>query len=250
MIHPTAIVSSKAIIDENVVIGPFCIIHENVILRKGTEIGAYCEIGVPTKLANSNKLIIGCDSIIRSHSSVYIGSEIGDNFQTGHYVSVRENSLIGKHCQLGSRGDIQGDCSIGDYTKMHADVHIGKKSKIGNYVWLFPEVLLTNDPTPPSEELIGVTIEDFAVLAAKVLVFPGVTIETDAVISAGSTVKNNVLKGKVASGNPAKAVCDAKILRMTSSPKVKAYPWRNRFHRGYDEADIIKWLDELNKVKK
>ncbi|QUM77885.1 N-acetyltransferase [Moritella sp. 24] len=249
MIHPSAIVSDKAEIQENVTIGPFCVIHENVIIKKGTQIGSYCEIGIATRLAITNTLIIGENSIIRSHSTIYIGSTIGKNFQTGHYVTIRENSAIGNYCQLGSRGDIQGDCSIGHYTKMHADVHIGKESQVGNYVWMFPEVLLTNDPTPPSDKLLGVTVEDFAVLAAKVLVLPGVNIGKDAVIAAGSIVKGNVLAGKVASGSPAKVICDAKILRLHNNPKIKAYPWRNRFHRGYSEVDVQRWISEIEEIK-
>jgi acyl-[acyl carrier protein]--UDP-N-acetylglucosamine O-acyltransferase len=244
MIHSSAIISSKAKIHENVTIGPFCIIHDNVEILSGTSIDSYSEVGIPTGLAHELSLIIGQNSVVRSHATIYIGSNIGSDFQTGHYVTIRENSDIGHHCQIGSRGDIQGDCIIGNYTKMHADVHIGKKSKVGNYVWMFPEVLLTNDPTPPSDTLNGVTVEDFVVLAAKVLVLPGVTIEKDAVVSAGSLVKENVTAGKLVAGNPAKALCNANILRMHGNPKDKAYPWRKRFHKGYSDKDITSWLNE------
>ncbi len=245
MIHQTAIISSKAKIGRNVTIEPYCIIHDNVEIGDNCFIGSFSEIGLPTPLAQTNKLVIGGNSTIRSHSVLYIGSMIGECFSTGHYASVRENSEIGKNVQLGSRSDIQGDCSIGDYTKMHADVHIGKYSKIGSYVWLFPEVLLTNDPTPPSENLQGVTIEDFAVLAAKVLVLPGVTIYKDAVIAASSVVKSDVPEGKMFSGNPGKVVCNANILRCADNPKIKAYPWRSRFHRGYNEEDVQQWLNNI-----
>lgn len=244
MIHQTAIISSSAKIGHNVTIGAFCIIHDNVELADNCVVGSYSELGLITPLANVNQLIIGEGSIIRSHSVIYIGSIIGEGFSTGHHVTVRENSLIGKNVQLGSRGDIQGDCCIGDYTKMHADVHVGKFSNIGSYVWLFPEVLLTNDPTPPSENLQGVTIGDFAVLAAKVLVLPGVKIQKDAVIAAASVVKTDVPEGKLFSGNPGKVVCNASILRCADNPKIKAYPWRKRFHRGYSEDDIQQWLSE------
>jgi acetyltransferase-like isoleucine patch superfamily enzyme len=132
---------------------------------------------------------------------------------------------------------------------MHSDVHIGKKSKVGSFVWMFPEVLLTNDPTPPSEILLGVTVEDFVVIAAKVLVLPGVKIKRDAVVAAGSVVKHDVLEGKVVSGNPSKAICDAKILRLHNNPKIKAYPWRNRFHRGYSETHVAQWLLALSEVQ-
>jgi len=245
MIHQTAIISTKAKIGHNVIIEPYCIIHDNVEIGDNCFIGSFSEIGLPTPLAQINKLVIGGNSTIRSHSVLYIGSMIGEYFSTGHYASVRENSEIGKNVQLGSRSDIQGDCSIGDYTKMHADVHVGKCSKIGSYVWLFPEVLLTNDPTPPSENLKGVTIEDFAVLAAKVLVLPGVTIHKDAVIAASSVVKTDVPTGKMFSGNPGKVVCSANILRCANNPKIRAYPWRNRFHRGYSEEDVQQWLNNI-----
>lgn len=247
IIHPTAIVSDKANLAEGVEIGAFSIIHADVEIGAHTKIGAYCELGLPTPLANIPKLTIGADCTIRSHSIFYSGSVIGDKLNTGHYVCVRENSLVGTGCQFGNRTDIQGDCTIGNYTKMHADVHVGKKSVIGNYVWLFPEVLLTNDPTPPSDDLVGVIIDDFAVLAAKVLVLPGVHIGKDAVVAAGSLVKESIADGKLANGSPAKVTCPVNILRMHNNPKLKAYPWRQRFHRGYPEQIVSLWLEEFSR---
>lgn len=249
IIHPTSIVSEKATVGAGVEIGPFSIIHENVILGDNVKIGAFCELGIKTPLAKSNTLLIGSGSMIRSHAVFYQGSTIGEALVTGHYVTVRENSTIGLGCQLGNRTDIQGDCYIGQYTKMHSDVHVGKNSRIGKFVWLFPEVLLTNDPTPPSNELFGVTIEDFAVLASKVLVLPGVTIGSDSVIAAGSVVKNSIAAGRLASGNPAKEVCNANILRDNKNPKLKAYPWRYRFQRGYPQYIIEQWLKEFNELQ-
>ena len=59
MIHPTAIISSKAIILDNVEIGPYSIIYENVIIGNNSKIGAYCEVGIDTPLAKEKKLFIG-----------------------------------------------------------------------------------------------------------------------------------------------------------------------------------------------
>ncbi|MGN5151055.1 acyltransferase [Aeromonas enteropelogenes] len=246
LIHMTAIISPLAVIGDNVEIGPFTIVHDYVYLGSGCRVGAYCELGLPSQLAQKKELKIGEGCNIRSHNVFYAGSQIGKALNTGHYVSVRENSIVGDGCQFGSRSDIQGDCTIGNFTKFHADVHIGKMSKIGSYVWLFPEVLLTNDPTPPSNDLIGVTINDFTVLAAKVLVLPGVVIGKDCVVGAGSIVKDNILDGKLVNGNPAKVICDAKILRMHNNPKLKAYPWRTRFHRGYPADIVASWENEID----
>lgn len=243
MIHPTAIISPLSKIGKSVEIGPYTIVHDNVHIGENSKIGAFCEIGLPTPLAINNKLTIGSHANIRSHSVIYTGSEIGAYLQTGHHICIRENSNIDDGVQIGSRSDIQGDCSIGQYTKMHADVHIGKNSTIGSYVWLFPEVLLTNDAMPPSEKLIGPIIEDYCVLASKVLVFPGVHIKKHAVISAASVVKQDIEEWKLVSGNPAKSVCDARILRMPNNPKQKAYPWTTRFHRGYPNEIVKQWID-------
>lgn len=250
MIHRTALVSSSARIDEGVEIGPYSIIHEHVWIKRNTKVGAYCELGLPTTLAHEDQLEIGENSVIRSHSVIYAGSNIGAGLQTGHNICIRENSDIAEGVQLGSRTDIQGDCSIGSHTKLHADVHVGKQSKIGAFVWLFPEVLLTNDPMPPSEILIGPVIEDYCVVASKVLIFPGVKISTNAVIGAGAVVKTDISEWKLATGNPAKPVCDVRILRMPDNPKEKAYPWRNRFHRGYPQEIVQAWVEQAQATGK
>lgn len=250
MIHPTALVSSSAKIDEGVEIGPYSIIHEHVWIGKNTKVGAYCELGLPTPLASEARLEIGESSVVRSHSIIYAGSKIRAGLQTGHHVCIRENSEIAEGVQLGSRTDIQGDCSIGRYTKLHADVHVGKQSKIGSFVWLFPEVLLTNDPMPPSETLIGPMIQDYCVVASKVLVFPGVTIGNNSVIGAGSVVKSDIPEWRLATGNPAKPACDVRILRMLDNPKQKAYPWRNHFHRGYPQEIVQAWIEQAQATGK
>ncbi len=243
MIHSTAIISKNTHIGANVQIGAYSIIYDNVMIGDNTEIGSYCEIGIPTSLAKNQALIVGENSNIRSRATIYTGSKIGSNFVTGHSIGVRENSIIGDGVQLGNRADIQGDCTIGDYTKMHADVHIGKMSKIGKFCWLFPEVLLTNDPTPPSDDLFGVTLEDFVVVAAKSLLMPGITLKNSCVIAAGSVVNTDIPKEKLAQGNPAKVICNANILRLKTDVRIKAYPWNRRFFRGYPEEVMWKWKE-------
>ena len=250
MIHPTALVASTARIDKGVEIGPYTIIHDNVWIKRNTKVGPYCELGIPTPLAQGSLLEIGESSIIRSHSVIYAGSTVGADLNTGHHICLRENAHLAKGVQLGSRTDIQGDCSIGAHTKLHADVHVGKFSKIGSFVWLFPEVLLTNDPMPPSEHLAGPVIEDYCVVASKALIFPGVRVSNNSVISAGSVVKTDIPEWMLATGNPAKPVCDVRILRMPNNPKVKAYPWRNRFHRGYPEEVQRAWVEQYKMTRK
>ena len=53
LIHPTARVSPEAKLGENVTIGPFTIIHDEVQVGSGTRIDGYCELGYPDKLVAS-----------------------------------------------------------------------------------------------------------------------------------------------------------------------------------------------------
>lgn len=49
---------------------------------------------------------------------------------------------------------------------------MGKKTVLSNYVWAFPYVVFTNDPTPLSETLKGVFVEKFAVVCTGTVVLP------------------------------------------------------------------------------
>lgn len=242
-IHPTALVSNKAIIHDNVTIGPFTIIHDNVEIASNSCIGSHCEIGVSNQLSKGNILYIGKNSLIRSHSVFYEGSSFAESLVTGHRVTVREGVTAGKNLQIGTLSDLQGHSEIGDYVRLHSNVHIGQKSKIGNYVWIFPYTVLTNDPHPPSETLIGATIEDYAVLATMSVVLPGANVAQGCLVGAHSTIKGTTEDDTVYVGSPARKICKTSKIQLSDN-KGDAYPWRKHFHRGYPQHIIDQWLSE------
>jgi len=245
MIHPTALVNENAKIGNNVTIGAYSIIHKNVEIGDNSEIGSHCEIGVPTPLAGGAPLIIGKSSQIRSHSVFYEGSVFGDKLATGHRVTVREKTEAGEGFQIGTLSDIQGHCEIGNYVKFHSNVHIGQHSKIGNYVWIFPYVVLTNDPHPPSNVMMGVTIEDYVAIATMSIILPGVTVKSGALVGAHSSVNRTVEPDTVVAGSPAKFICNTTDIKLKDGSGEKAYPWRRHFHRGYPEAAVAAWVAEF-----
>jgi acetyltransferase-like isoleucine patch superfamily enzyme len=246
MIHCTAIISPEALIGKNVSIGAFTIIHDEVVIGDGTQIESHCEIGLPSPLADDAKLIIGESSLIRSHSIFYQGSVFGEKLVTGHRVTVREKTKAGKNLQIGTLGDIQGHCSIGDYVRFHSNVHIGQRSHIGSYIWLFPYVVLTNDPHPPSDVMMGVTIENFAAIGTMSVVLPGVTIKQGALVGAHSSVNRDVEADTVVAGSPARFVCETKKIRRRDGSNDSAYPWRRHFHRGYPKEIVAEWINEFS----
>jgi acetyltransferase-like isoleucine patch superfamily enzyme len=241
MIHPSALVSKKAKLGDNVSIGPFTIVHDNVEIGADTVIDAYCEIGYPTALADGMPLIIGPESTIRSHSVFYEGSHFGEKLVTGHRVTVREKTIAGKYFQIGTLADIQGDCVIGDHVRFQSNVFVGKKSKLGNFIWIFPHVVLTNDPHPPSNILLGCEIGDFASIATMSVILPGIKVGERSLVAANSLVNKNVEPFTVVGGSPAKFLCNAAEIKLKDGSGKPAYPWTRHFHRGYPSDVTQDW---------
>lgn len=248
-------ISDKAYIGNNVIfkgnclveagarIGDNCYIDSNSIIRSGTTIGADSFIGANCIIGeymmdfcldretHDHKLTIGNHALLRSGTIIYTESEIGDHFQTGHRVTIREKSRIGSHCSIGTLSDIQGNCRIGDYVRMHSNVHVGQLSIVDNYVWIFPYVVLTNDPTPPSEDegFKGVHIHKFALVSTGSVLLPGVSVGRDALIGASANVTKNVEDYALVVGNPAKQIKDVRDMKNNEGEKI--YPWRFHFNR-------------------
>lgn len=244
-LHPTALVSPKARLGEGVTVGAYTIVHDNVVIGDGTRIDSHCEIGYPSPLAEGRPLEIGANGLIRSHSILYEGSVFGESLVTGHRVTVREKARAGRNLQLGTLSDIQGHCEIGDFVRMHSNVHIGQHSRIGSFVWIFPYVVLTNDPHPPSHVMMGVTVEDFVAIATMSIVLPGVTLKQGALVGAHSSVARDVEADTVVAGAPAKFVCETSKLKLKDGSGASAYPWRRHFHRGYPQDVVALWLQEF-----
>lgn len=240
-IHPSAVVSAKAQLGTDVEIGPFSTIHDEVILHDRVKIEAYCEIGVPTGLGDGSPLSVGEGSLIRSHSIFYTSSTIGRELNTGHHVIVREMTIIGAGCQLGTFSELQGDCSLGDYTKLQSGVFIGKATQIGSFVRIAPHVIMTNDPTPPSEVLLGCHVDDYASLSAGCMLLPGVKVGRHSLVAAKALVTKDVPPYMVVAGVPARIMGEARAIKLRDGSENPAYPWTTHFTRGYPPEITRDW---------
>lgn len=237
------IIKEGAIIEDNVIIGDNCyidygaIIKENVTLGENSFIGGQCILGeflydfFQDQQNKPHSLTIGPRALIRSGSILYGDSTFGSDFQTGHRVTIREKTQIGDHVSVGTLSDIQGDCQIGNYVRLHSNVHIGMKSVLKDYVWIFPYVVLTNDPIPPSDVLKGVIVEPFACICTGSVVLPGIHIGQDALVAAGANVTRDVPDCAVVMGNPAQK--RGLVTDIRDGDGKPHYPWRERFNRGY-----------------
>lgn len=236
-------ISEKVKIGKNVKFGNFVTVYDDVEIGDNCTIEPYCELGYSNG-REKGVLKIGTNSFIRSHSILYAGSTIGENLVTGHHVTIRENMKIGTDFQLGTLSDLQGESTIGNFVKFHSNVHIGQYSKIGNYVWIFPYTVLTNDPHPPSDGFTkGPEISDFAVIAVNCVIFPEVKVGKDSMVGAGCVLTKDLPDGMIALGNPSKIVGPISKIKLKGTDK-SAYPWRYHFHRGYPKSIVEEWMKE------
>ena len=145
--------------------------------------------------------ILQKDEIIKYVSKT---ANLGKNVKIWHFAYVGDNTIIGDNLMIGSLAHIDYAVKIGNNTRIEGSVYIPPLTVIGNNVFIAPGATFTNDPYPMSPKMIGVTVEDGAIIAARAVIKPGVTIGKNAVVGMGAVVTKDVPSEKVVIGNPAK----------------------------------------------
>ena len=105
------------------------------------------------------------------------------------------------------------DVKIEKFTKLHSNVHIGQHSLVMCFSYLFPYTILTNDPIPPSNLRMGVTIEPFAVICTRSTILPGKKIGFGSFVGANSLVNKDLNSETIGSGNPFKQRGNISLLK-------------------------------------
>jgi acetyltransferase-like isoleucine patch superfamily enzyme len=149
---------------------------------------------------------IGKNALIRSGTIMYCDVIIGDDFQTGHNVIIREQTRIGDRAAIGTGTVIEGHSTFGNDVSLQSMIYIPTDTRIGNSVFIGPNAVLTNDRYPPRKigGLRGPVIRDGAAVGANVTLLPGVCIGEGSLVAAGAIVTRDVPDHMLAIGSPAR----------------------------------------------
>ncbi len=176
MIHPSSNISSRADIEKNVQIGPFCYIGENVRIRKNcklhgnifidgnvdigdeTEIFPFSSIGtIPQDLkynGEKTKVIIGKKCKIREYVTINLGTKggggltkVGDNclLMVGTHIAhdclISDNVIFANHSTLAGHVVIENGVVVGALSAIHQFTQVGEGAMIGGMSGVTADVI-------------------------------------------------------------------------------------------------------------
>lgn len=166
VVHPSSIVESGAVLDERVMVGPFCYIGKNVRVGAGTTLHSHIVINGLTTIGCDNQIfqfasigecnqdlkyqgeatqvVIGNNNRIREHVTIHRGTRQGGQVTTvGHNnllmvnTHIAHDCIIGNYCVLANNATLGGHVEIDDYaiiggmSAVHQFCIIGRHVMVG-----------------------------------------------------------------------------------------------------------------------
>jgi UDP-N-acetylglucosamine acyltransferase len=168
LIHPTAIVSSKAQVGENCFVGAFCTVGDAVKLGDGVRLESHVVVDGDTEIGDETQIFpfvsiglapqdlkyageptrvkIGKRNHIREFVTVHRGTaggggltEIGDDCllmaqaHVAHDCAVGNNVIMANAATLAGHVIIEDKAQVGAYSGVHQFCRVGREAFIGGY---------------------------------------------------------------------------------------------------------------------
>ena len=185
-IHPTAIIDPAAEIAEDVDIGPFCIIHGNVKIGRGTKLHSSIVIGQWTEIGENNEIYPGAVIGVAPQDLRYSGERA--------YTRVGHRNVIREYVTIHRASDAEGTTCIGDDNLIMAYTHVAHNCILGN------QIIIAN-----SCGLAGhVEIEDMAVLGGMCGLHQFVRVGKLAMLGGMAQIRQDVPPFSMVDGQPAR----------------------------------------------
>ena len=175
-VHPSSVVSPEAILEDGVVIGPFCLVEgasrigartvlrSHVVIGPFTELGedndiyAHCTLGMgPQDLkfkGAPTRLRIGNRNVVRESCTMHRGTEhggglttVGDDnfFMTGSHIAhdchVGNSNIFANCATLAGHVELGDFCNVGAFSAVHQFCRVGDHAFMGGFTVATLDVL-------------------------------------------------------------------------------------------------------------
>lgn len=175
-IHPTAVVSPRAEIASDAVVGPYVVIEDDVFIGEGCEIASHAVIKQFTTLGRGNRvfeyallgglpqdvkfkgeksrLVIGDDNLIREGVTLHRASGEGEETRIGSRnflmigVHVAHNCVIGDDNIFANEVALAGHITVEDHAFLSNNVGCHQFIRIGRYAMVGGKSKIVQDVLP------------------------------------------------------------------------------------------------------
>jgi len=147
-IHPTAIIGKDVQLDDDVVVGPYCVIGDSVSISAGTILETHVVIAERVRIGRENRFypnsVIGaCPQVLGlTPESSLGGLTIGDRNTIRENATIHPSKYEDADTQIGSdnlfmiNSHIGHDCVIEDKVVLSNCVQIGGHGRVETGVWI------------------------------------------------------------------------------------------------------------------
>ena len=176
-IHPSADVHASAQLDQNTVIGPFCVVgpevhlgagtclHSHVVVAGWTTTGRRCQlfpfavIGGPAQdrkfRGEPSRLVLGDEVVVREHATVHRGTAAGDGTTRLDdqcllmaYSHVAHDCCVGRGVVMANGATLAGHVIVGDFAVLGGFAAVGQFLRVGESAMLAAGARVEQDVPP------------------------------------------------------------------------------------------------------
>jgi UDP-N-acetylglucosamine acyltransferase len=182
MIHPTAIIHSKARVDSTVRIGPYAVIDEGVEMGPGCVVGPHVYLTGVSSIGANNHFFAGCVIGEAPQDLKYAGALTG--------VRIGDHNVFREHVTVHRSNKLDEQTVIGSHNFLMQHSHVAHNCVLQNHVILASGALLGGHAT----------VEDRAFVSGNCLVHQFARVGTLAMMQGGSAISKDLPPFTMAAG--------------------------------------------------